>query len=67
MHSMLANLFRAISHILNAYTTLPVRYFHVNTESARVKLSLQQSMCSSLNCSFVQVFFLLDQKVTTPK
>uniref|UniRef100_A0A0D9WWN1 Protein RRP5 homolog n=1 Tax=Leersia perrieri TaxID=77586 RepID=A0A0D9WWN1_9ORYZ len=39
------------SHILN-----------VNTESARVKLSLQQSMCSSPDCSFVQGFFLLDQK-----
>ncbi|BAT00518.1 Os07g0203275 [Oryza sativa Japonica Group] len=41
------------SHILN-----------VNAESARVKLSLQQSMCSSADCSFVQGYFLLDQKVT---
>nr|BAC79783.2 putative pre-rRNA processing protein RRP5 [Oryza sativa Japonica Group]BAD31015.1 putative pre-rRNA processing protein RRP5 [Oryza sativa Japonica Group] len=44
------------SHILN-----------VNAESARVKLSLQQSMCSSADCSFVQGYFLLDQKITELK
>ncbi|KAF0907052.1 hypothetical protein E2562_014658 [Oryza meyeriana var. granulata] len=44
------------SHILN-----------VNAESARVKLSLQQSMCSSPDGSFVQEYFLLDRKITELK
>lgn len=44
------------SHVLN-----------VNAESARVKLSLQQSMCSSPDCSFIQGYFLLDQKMATLK
>ncbi|XP_062219315.1 rRNA biogenesis protein RRP5 isoform X2 [Phragmites australis] len=44
------------SHILN-----------VNAESARVKLSLQQSMCSSSDSSFVQGYFLLDQKISALK
>ncbi|CAM0905650.1 unnamed protein product [Alopecurus aequalis] len=44
------------SHVLN-----------VNAESARVKLSLQQSMCSSADCSFIQGYFLLDQKIAALK
>ncbi|VAH01605.1 unnamed protein product [Triticum turgidum subsp. durum] len=44
------------SHVLN-----------VNAESARVKLSLQQSMCSSPDCSFIQGYFLLDQKIAALK
>ncbi|KAL6599504.1 hypothetical protein ACP70R_045641 [Stipagrostis hirtigluma subsp. patula] len=44
------------SHILN-----------VNAESARVKLSLQRSMCSSTDTSFIQGYFLLDQKITALK
>lgn len=44
------------SHVLN-----------VNVESARVKLSLQQSMCSSPDCSFIQGYFLLDQKIAALK
>lgn len=35
----------------------------VNVETARVKLSLQQSMCSSMDSSFIQGYFVLDQKV----
>ncbi|XP_066358816.1 rRNA biogenesis protein RRP5-like isoform X1 [Miscanthus floridulus] len=34
----------------------------VNAETARVKLALQQSMCSSTDSSFIQGYFLLDQK-----
>uniref|UniRef100_A0ACD5U8W5 Uncharacterized protein n=1 Tax=Avena sativa TaxID=4498 RepID=A0ACD5U8W5_AVESA len=44
------------SHVLN-----------VNAESARVKLSLQQSMCFSSDFSFIQGYFLLDQKIATLK
>lgn len=44
------------SHILN-----------VNAESARLKLSLQQSVCSSPDCSFMQGYFLLDQKIAEMK
>ncbi|KAL6845670.1 hypothetical protein ACP4OV_024493 [Aristida adscensionis] len=44
------------SHVLN-----------VNAESARVKLSLQQSLCSSADSSFIQGYFLLDQKIAALK
>ncbi|XP_047065706.1 rRNA biogenesis protein RRP5 [Lolium rigidum] len=44
------------SHVLN-----------VNADSARVKLSLQQSMCSSPDCSFIQGYFLLDKKIAALK
>ncbi|KAM0907254.1 hypothetical protein ACQ4PT_016250 [Festuca glaucescens] len=44
------------SHVLN-----------VNAESARVKLSLQQSMCSSPDCSFIRGYFLLDKKIAALK
>ncbi|TKW31046.1 hypothetical protein SEVIR_2G079200v4 [Setaria viridis] len=39
----------------------------VNAETARVKLSLQQSMCSSTDSSFIQGYFLLDQKISALK
>ncbi|KAF8768533.1 hypothetical protein HU200_007543 [Digitaria exilis] len=39
----------------------------VNAETARVKLSLQQSMCSSPDSSFIQGYFLLDQKIVALK
>ncbi|XP_044965447.1 rRNA biogenesis protein RRP5-like isoform X2 [Hordeum vulgare subsp. vulgare] len=44
------------SHVLN-----------VNEESSRVKLSLQHSKCSSADCSFIQGYFLLDQKIAALK
>ncbi|ONM52181.1 Ribosomal protein S1-like1 [Zea mays] len=39
----------------------------VNAETARVKLALQQSMCSSMDSSFIQGYFLLDQKIAALK
>ncbi|CAN6203351.1 unnamed protein product [Urochloa humidicola] len=39
----------------------------VNAETARVKLSLQQSMCSSADSSFIQGYFLVDQKIAALK
>ncbi|CAD6220662.1 unnamed protein product [Miscanthus lutarioriparius] len=39
----------------------------VNAETARVKLALQQSMCSSTDSSFIQGYFLLDQKIAALK
>ncbi|WVZ62324.1 hypothetical protein U9M48_012085 [Paspalum notatum var. saurae] len=39
----------------------------VNAETARVKLSLQQSMCSSMDSSFIQGYFLSDQKIAALK
>lgn len=39
----------------------------VNAETARVKLSLQQSMCSSMDSSFIQGYFLLDWKIAALK
>ncbi|CAN6171331.1 unnamed protein product [Urochloa humidicola] len=39
----------------------------VNAETARVKLSLQQSMCSSTDSSFIQGYFLMDQKIAALK
>jgi len=46
--------------LLNFFLFLPLQ---VNAETARVKLALQQSMCSSTDSSFIQGYFLLDQKV----
>uniref|UniRef100_A0A0E0AH21 S1 motif domain-containing protein n=1 Tax=Oryza glumipatula TaxID=40148 RepID=A0A0E0AH21_9ORYZ len=61
---------RSVENLSNAfYVGQSVRshILNVNAESARVKLSLQQSMCSSADCSFVQGYFLLDQKITELK
>ncbi|XP_015695265.2 rRNA biogenesis protein RRP5 [Oryza brachyantha] len=61
---------RSVEKLSNAfYVGQSVRghILNVNAESARVKLSLQQSMCSSPDCSFVQGYFLLDQKITELK
>jgi len=46
--------------LLKKFLFLPLQ---VNAETARVKLALQQSMCSSTDSSFIQGYFLLDQKV----
>lgn len=37
--------------------------FQVNSETGRITLSLKQSCCSSTDASFMQEYFLLEEKV----